>query len=98
MTDPDQIQIMRQGRTLQDEQFLEDTAPINLTMSDRINQLQSPRHQHRYKELQSPIGNIEDDYDDLNLTTKERHDIANRRLRMLFNQRATEKRLKSFSG
>ncbi|KAE8539030.1 hypothetical protein D1P53_005400 [Cryptococcus gattii VGV] len=86
-----QSQITRQGRTLQDEQFLEDTAPINLTMSGRINQLQSPRHQHRYKELQSRIGNIEDDYDDPNLSTKERHDVANRRLRMLFNQGATEK-------
>ncbi|KIR43069.1 hypothetical protein I307_04205 [Cryptococcus deuterogattii 99/473] len=86
-----QNQITRQGRTLQDEQFLEDTVPINLTMPDRINQMQSPRHQHRYKEFQSLIGNIEDDYDDPNLTTKERHDIANRRLRILFNQRATEK-------
>lgn len=86
-----QSQITRQGRTLQGEQFLEDTAPINLTMPDRINQLQSPRHQHRYKELRSRIGNIEDDYDDPNLTTKESRDIANRRLRMLLNQRATEK-------
>lgn len=86
-----QRRITRERRSLQDEKDLGDAAPINLVTPYQINQVQPSHRQHRYKELQSRVGDIEDDYDNSNLTAKERRDIANRRLRMLSEKEIDER-------